>query len=324
MKVIAEICQNSMGSRGLLERMIIASAAAGVDYVKSQSLRAVDLNFRERFEHGVFDGRRKISIKRPFMDEFLRLQKTNFTDSDHEFFVRCAKDNKLVPMTTIFSAERLNDMIAMGYESIKLASFDCSSFALQERILSEFEGKVFISTGGTFNEEVDHAFELNPPDRVTFLHCVSIYPTPLNLCRLGRIKELKCKYPNYEIGWSDHTNPDENGHKAAILAKKLGASHIERHFTLLSKSETKDGPVSVNQSQLEELCQIAKSDCAGQLPSTSIISEAEIELVMGCATYGALTEQEIVNRDYYVGRFISRTSQGVFYNDDPAGSDRDH
>lgn len=323
MKVIAEICQNSMGSRELLERMIIASAAAGVDYVKSQSLRATDLNFRERFEHGVYDGRRKISMRRPFVDEFLRLQKTNFTDSDHEFFVRSAKVNKLVPMTTIFSAERLNDMLAIGYEAIKLASFDCSSFALQERLLSEFDGKIFISTGGTFNEEVDRAFELNPPDRVTFLHCVSIYPTPLNLCRLGRIEELKSKYLNYDIGWSDHTNPDENGHKAAILAKKLGASHIERHFTLLPKAETKDGPVSVNYSQLEELCKIAKSERADRLLSASDISESETQLIMGRATYGALTEQEILNRDYYVGRFISRTSQGVTYNDEPASTDID-
>ena len=52
------------------------------------------------------------------------------------------------------------------------------------------------------------------------------------------------------VGISDHSNPDKNNHKLSIAAVKIGATIIERHFTILKKKQ-EDGIVSVNQKQLQ-------------------------------------------------------------------------
>ena len=75
---------------------------------------------------------------------------------------------------------------------------------------------------------------------VSFLHCVTIYPTPLRELNLARMNYLR-KFTN-EVGFSDHTLVERDGTKASVVAISLGARVVERHFTVLDRSLTKDGP----------------------------------------------------------------------------------
>ena len=69
-------------------------------------------------------------------------------------------------------------------------------------------------------------------------------------------KNGKIKKYNKHIGFSDHTKPADTNLIASKLAISLGASCIERHFTILDENMTKDGPVSINPNQLKELCEL--------------------------------------------------------------------
>ena len=60
------------------------------------------------------------------------------------------------------------------------------------------------------------------------------------------------------VGLSDHSNPDENGNLLSAAALTYEIDYIERHFTVLKKDESKDGPVSVNPSQLADLVNLTK------------------------------------------------------------------
>ena len=88
------------------------------------------------------------------------------------------------------------------------------------------------------------------------LHCVSIYPTPLEDANLSRINYLKsiCK----SVGLSDHSNPETTEHILSVMAFTMNIDYLERHFTILKKNETKDGPVSINPEQLKELSDFSK------------------------------------------------------------------
>ena len=90
---------------------------------------------------------------------------------------------------------------------------------------------------------------------------------------------------------------------------------IERHFTILPKNETKDGIVSLNSKELKELVQFSrlnKNDLQEYIRKNITINDLN-ELV-GLPTRD-LSHTELLNRDYYRGRFASKNTQGkIIYN----------
>ena len=123
-----------------------------------------------------------------------------------------------------------------------------------------------------------------------------------------RIKFLKSLTKS--VGFSDHSNPDLYSYDLSALSTTLGATWIERHFTILKKDQTKDGVVSVDPSQLRELRK------AVDLPNAQILnyikkkySKSELKRIMGLENR-ELTNEEILNRDYYQGRFHSKSNFG--------------
>jgi sialic acid synthase SpsE len=145
------------------------------------------------------------------------------------------------------------------------------------------------------------------------LHCISIYPTTPSVASLSRIKFLKSL--TSEVGFSDHSNPDIYSYDLSAIAKTLGATWFERHFTILKKNETKDGVVSVNPKQLLDLRNILNEP---NREITKIMKSKykknKFSEIIG-STNRELSDEEILNRDYYKGRFISKTiSKKVAYN----------
>jgi N-acetylneuraminate synthase len=91
-----------------------------------------------------------------------------------------------------------------------------------------------LSTGAATISEVGRAVEIlgnNNNKDITLLHCVLNYPTKIENANIGRIRVLKESFPNFKIGYSDHTSPTKN-HEVQIAAWLCGAQIIEKHFTL--------------------------------------------------------------------------------------------
>ena len=312
-KIIAELCQNHNGDFKIVEEMVHAASEAGADAAKIQSIRSSDLTHRKRFDAGLIDSEGKVKVrKRPYKDEYERLRPLDLSEDDHYKFIEICKKYSITPMTTIFNLSRIEFTKKAGFEVVKLSSFDCSAHFMIKEILKRKFKTIVISTGATFDEEIEETCKImNDHDDFHLLHCVSIYPTSLDVAHLNRIKFLKSLTKN--VGISDHSDPEKTGLKLCISAVDVGATIIEKHFTILQKNETKDGVVSVNEKQLRELVRLVN------LPDNDrkeYIKKniKEFNVMLGNQKR-ELSNEELLNRDYYRGRFASKTLDGkIIYN----------
>ena len=308
--IIVETCQNHKGDLKILEEMIWEAADAGADYIKIQSMQAEDLTKRERFEKGIIESNIVKAIKRPYKEEYERLKPMDLNEDAHLWFIEKCKEAKIKPLTTIFSFSRLKFLSSLDWDSIKIASYDCASYPLLEELKNNFK-HLFISTGATYDKEIKKAAEILKGHSFSFLHCVTIYPTPLNEVHLNRINWLK-QFTN-SVGFSDHSLVERDGIKASIAALYFGADIIERHYTVLPGDQIKDGPVSIDKKQLKEIVdfsRLPKEDQKNYIKD----NVKEFETMLGDETR-ELSENELLNRDYYKGRFAAKKEDGTLrYN----------
>jgi N,N'-diacetyllegionaminate synthase len=307
--IIAEFCQNHKGDRNLVKEMIWAATEAGATFAKIQSMLAADLTFRERFEESAWDGDKQITIKRPYQPEYERLKPMDMGDEDHIWFAGECKRAGIKPLTTIFSRSRIPFIASLGWEAVKIASYDCASLPMLVELKGAFK-HLFISTGATYDREIRRAADLLKESSFSFLHAVTIYPTPLSEFHLARMEFLRQFTPS--VGLSDHSLVARDGIKASQVALSLGANVIERHFTVLPVDATRDGPVSINARQLKELVEFSH---LGKEQQSDLVQREipEFEQMLGQIRRD-LSHDEELNRDYYRGRFASRSDDGFIYN----------
>ena len=171
--------------------------------------------------------------------------------------------------------------------------------------------KIFISTGATYDHEIETASEILNGTDFEFLHCVTIYPTPLKELNLSRINFLR-KYSS-KVGYSDHSHVKDTGIIASKIALAMGASCVERHFTILDDDQTKDGPVSITPIELKKLSDFNALSRYDQMKEINLEMSDWQDIVLGNPKR-KLTEEELLNRDYYRGRFASFKDGQVIYN----------
>lgn len=304
-KIIAEVCQNHNGSRETLRAMVKAAAESGADMVKMQSIWAADVTKRERFEEGTTDASGKqTAIKRPYTAEAERLSKLDLSLEDHQAFIDACTEFNVIPLTAIFARHRIAEVAKLSWPEkwIKVPSYDCASYPLLRELAAHFDHFI-ISTGATYDEEIAKTAELMKSlgKHFVFLHCVTSYPNTLPMCNLARMEWLKQFTP--EVGWSDHTKIEDNDIIAAKIAIYLGADYVERHFTILGATDTKDGPVSMTPELLKDLVAfraLSKEEQKAHLDA----KRPDWEVAIGTPTR-EMTDIELLNRDYYRGRFAS-------------------
>tara|TARA_A100001388_G_C28761692_1_gene498184 strand:- start:206 stop:1195 length:990 start_codon:yes stop_codon:yes gene_type:complete len=307
MKIIAELCQNHNGDFSILKNMIKAASKAGASHIKIQHINPEILNYRARHEEGLVVNNRRFAIKRPYGDEFKRLSKLTLSDQEIREFINICNDEGVIPLTTCFSRSDVKKINDLGFREIKVASYDCSSYQLIRDLIPYFN-HIYVSTGATYDNEVAYTSSIlkNRGKSFSLLQCTTIYPTPINLLNLTRMIFLKSlvKDPN-EIGFSDHSSSLINPNLASMLAIYHGAKIIERHFSILSSEETKDGPVSINEKDLEELVKFSLLDKQKQYQEIKNLGiEPKIYFENNYKDKG-LSDEELLNRDYYKGRFAT-------------------
>jgi N,N'-diacetyllegionaminate synthase len=307
--VIAEFCQNHNGDVAILKDLIWAAAEAGATYAKIQSMLAADIPKRKRFEEGTWDGEVQTAIKRPYQDEYDRLKPLDLTDEHHHWFIEECAQAGIKPLTTIFSRSRIPFIASLGWAAVKVASYDCGSLPMLRELKQHFS-HLYISTGATFDPEIEAAADLLGDHSFSLLQCVTIYPTPLDEMHLARLDYLRQFTPS--VGFSDHSLVARDGITASVAAMAAGADVVERHFTVLKPDESRDGPVSINPEQLTELVNFSKMEAA------ELLDYAQTEISGFAAMQGQQTRElshaEMLNRDYYRGRFASRVADGWVYN----------
>ena len=307
--VIAECCQNHNGNKQILQEMIWEAAEAGADYAKIQVIYADDLVFRERFETGLTEQGVVKAITRPYRPEYDRLKKLELQWSDYRWYIDECRKAGIKPLATVFTRGGVASVAGLGWVTVKVASYDCASYPLLQDLKGHFR-HLFVSTGATYDEEIERAAQVLAGASFTLLHCVTIYPTPLEQLHLGRMKYLR--QFTQSVGFSDHTLVQRDGIKASAAALHFGADVVERHFTILPPDRTKDGPVSINPGQLKTLCNLAHGNAEDR---AAYVAEqiGDYQEMVGLARR-QLSHAELLNRDYYRGRFGTHRADGSVVN----------
>ncbi len=312
--IIAEFCQNHNGDVEILNRMILEAKESGASHAKIQGLYSSELTYRPEFEA---ENQKEGSLLRPYQSEVDRLSKLDLTLESETNFVEACKEVGIIPMTTVFTHLGLERALKAGFKNFKIASYDCASRALISRILPHAD-ELVISTGATMWSEIELTSKLvskekKPRTKIAFLHARTIYPTPLDKMNISRM--LFLRYLGWETGLSDHSRPEVDGLISSKLAIHLGASYVERHFTVLARTETRDGPVSITPRELQELNEFSRKDAQARYLELSAFkdlarisfgeSEIEIDAV------------EAINAKYYRGRVASWQGSKQVYSWEP-------
>jgi N-acetylneuraminate synthase len=221
--IIAEIGVNHEGSMKTAKQLIDEAKEGGAHAVKFQSYKAETL--ASKFSPAYWD-----TSKEPTDSQFSLFKKHDsfWKDEMQELKDYCDKVD-IDFMSTPFdieSVEFLNDMM----DVYKISSSDITNKPFIEYICS-FGKPIILSTGASDLEEVKDAVNWIKPFNVplALLHCVLNYPTSDKNANLGMITDLKEVFPEYVLGYSDHTLPKEM--KVCEIAVMLGAVIIEKHFT---------------------------------------------------------------------------------------------
>ncbi len=315
MLLIAEFCQNHNGDFDTLHRMVDAAAEGGATHGKIQTIFADDVSFRPEFEEGeVASDGRVLTIKRPFQAEMNRLRPLELNYEEHRKFGDACKAAGLKPMTTAFNLAVIPFIRELGWKTVKVASYDCGSLPLIGALADNFDD-VMISTGASYDQEIEAAAALlnGRKQRFSFLHCVTIYPTPLDQMNLARMEYLRRFTPS--VGLSDHSLVSRDGVKAALAAIHLGAAVIERHFTILPPEASRDGKVSITREHLREIREFA---ALGKDEQAQYLKEHVPEFIsMIGHAQRALSQDELLNRAYYRGRFSNKVGGRQIFNWEP-------
>ena len=156
--------------------------------------------------------------------EFLEL-----TDEEHLEVYQYAKSRGLDFVETLCSKGCLSLLKLFQPDYLKVASRDLTNLPLLE-VMAETKIPMILSTGMAGKKELDDALDVITKSHsdISILHCVSQYPTHPNNLNLKTITYLQKHYPEYRIGFSDHTI----GIAAPTVAVGMGAKIIEKHITI--------------------------------------------------------------------------------------------
>lgn len=221
--IISEIGNNHNGNLGKAIELIDASANAGVDAVKFQTFRGIDI-VSPKVKANEYKGWdvKNFEYWYQFLDSIaLKLE-------DHQQVIDYTISKGLDFITTPTSPYIVDYLEKLhGISAYKIASMDLNNFPLLNAV-AKTNKKILMSTGMGEMSEVEKAVKVFEKHSLSILHCVSDYPLNPSKAYLNNIIELKTKFPNHQIGFSDHSL----GHELCIVARAIGATLFEKHITL--------------------------------------------------------------------------------------------
>jgi N,N'-diacetyllegionaminate synthase len=242
--IIAEIGINHNGDLKTAVSMIESAAKAGADFVKFQTFDPAKMY--TRYTKSLIETGNEGKADTSIIDFF---EKLRLSEADHQVLKKCAEKNGVHFLSAPFDCDSFELLERIDVPAYKIASSEVTHVALLEKI-AKTSKPVVMSTGMTHAEEIKCAIGILQKGgcSVILLHCVALYPVPPEQINLSRIDTLRREF-GLPAGFSDHS-PDL---EYACAASWLGASVIEKHFTLSRDFACPDGNVSVTPEQIAEL-----------------------------------------------------------------------
>lgn len=253
--IVAELGSNHNGNMEIAKKLIVQAKEAGADCVKFQSWSKDTVFSRKKYEDNYFIA----DDYRDRTDYTLEEIVEAYSISEEELLEmkRFADEVGIDCTSTPFSKKEADFLVnELDTPFIKVASMDLNNYPFLEYLAKKNKPMV-IATGLSELHEIDRAIktiENAGNNQIVILHCVSTYPPIDSDVHLNNIKTLMTAYPEYPIGFSDHTL----GTAIPLASVALGACLIEKHFTLDKNMEGWDHKVSATQDEMRVIVEGSK------------------------------------------------------------------
>ncbi len=256
--IIAEAGVNHNGSFEMAKKMALVAKEAGADIVKYQTAvpELVISQFAPKAEYQKETTGEKES-------QLEMVKKIHFGFSEHKKLKEYCDEIGIMYLSAAFDLDSVDFLASIDMPIWKIPSGEITNLPYLEKI-AKTNKPVILSTGMSTIEEINSALDIlykNGSGEVTVLHCNTEYPTPLEDANILAMVDIKNKC-NTKVGFSDHTL----GLSAPLAAAALGATVIEKHFTLDKTMEGPDHGASMEPDELSALvkgvrdCEIALGD----------------------------------------------------------------
>lgn len=245
--IIAEAGVNHNGDLELARKLIDAASAAGADMVKFQTFSADRLVTK----HAQKASYQKAMTGEP-ESQYSMLKKLELTEAMHYALIEHCALKKIEFFSTGFDIESLDFLVRLGQTHFKIPSGEITNLPYLRHI-GAFGKKIILSTGMSTLGDIEAAIHVlekagTPRDKLTVLHCTTEYPTPMSEVNLRAMHSIQSAF-NVAVGYSDHTQ----GIEVAIAATALGATVIEKHFTLDRSLPGPDHKASLEPIELKSM-----------------------------------------------------------------------
>lgn len=246
--IIAEAGVNHNGRLDLAMRLVAEAASAGADYVKFQTFKAENLvaASAEKADY------QKVNAPESGDTQLEMLRALQLSESDFRAVAEECRRCGVGFLSSPFDLESVAFLDGFDMDYWKIPSGEITNLPFLREI-GRRGGNVILSTGMSTPDEIDAAVDVlekagTPRENITLLHCNTQYPTPMadvNLRAMRSLEALACG----GVGYSDHTQ----GIEVPIAAVALGATMIEKHFTLDKTMTGPDHRASLDPQELQEM-----------------------------------------------------------------------
>ena len=245
--IIAEAGVNHNGDPELAKKLIDAAAAADADLVKFQTFNA-DRQVTRAAQKATYQTQTTASNESQH-EMLRRLELT--TEMHKELIAHCAVRD-IGFFSTGFDIECVDLLVSLGQNHFKIPSGEITNLPYLRHI-GQLGKSVILSTGMATMGEIEAAIDAleqagTPRTNITVLHCTTEYPTPMAEVNLRAMQSIHAAF-GVAVGYSDHTS----GIEVAIATVALGASVIEKHFTLDRNLPGPDHKASLEPGELRAM-----------------------------------------------------------------------
>jgi|TARA_Y100000031_G_scaffold77269_1_gene84915 N,N'-diacetyllegionaminate synthase len=231
--IIAEAGVNHNGSIATAKKMIDAAAEAGADLVKFQTFKAEALVIKsaEKTEY-------QKEITGTDESQFEMIKKLELDRAEHEELIKYCASKSIRFLSTAFDHDSIDLLTELSVPFFKIPSGEITNLPYLRHI-GRMGKPIIMSTGMATLDEVRFALKVllgsgAEKEKITILHCNTEYPTPMEDVNLNAMLTIQDEL-EIAVGYSDHTL----GIEVSVAAVALGATVIEKHFTL---DRTLSGP----------------------------------------------------------------------------------
>jgi N,N'-diacetyllegionaminate synthase len=242
--IIAEAGVNHNGSIKLAKQLIDLAVESGADAVKFQTFKAEKL---------VSKNTEKAEYQKKTTDasesQFEMIKKLELDADAHKELMAYCEAKNIIFFSTPFDHDSINLLRDLGLQTFKIPSGEITNLPYLRHIGS-LKKQVILSTGMSTLQEVSDALDIlinagTVKENITVLHANTMYPTPMKDVNLNAMLTIQKKF-DIAVGYSDHTL----GFEVDIAAVAMGATIIEKHFTI---DKSMDGPDHKVSLELDEL-----------------------------------------------------------------------